>query len=112
MTKRGVPTPWRPQREVQDRTQKRKTEQGVLTDWRPQREEVRTQKGSDQARGTHILGTTEGGTSQDMEGKQLNKGYSPTGDHRERDTSGYGKKGTKQGELTSWRPQGEGQVRT
>ena len=40
---------------------KKVTEQGALTPWRPQRGgQVRTQKESDQARGTHILETTDG----------------------------------------------------
>ena len=88
------------------------TEQGALTIWRPQREvQVRAQKGSNQTRNTHKLETTEGGTSQDMERKQPSKGHLLSGDHRGRDKSGYGKKVTKQGALTSWRPQREGQVR-
>jgi len=38
--------------------------------WRPQEEElVRTQNKMDQAKGTHFLETTEGGTCQDMERK-------------------------------------------
>jgi len=47
-----------------------------------------------------------------MERKQLSKGHSHPGDHRGRDLSGHRKKGTKQGALTSWRPQREGLVRT
>ena len=47
-----------------------------------------------------------------MERKQLSKGHSPTEDGRGRDKSGHGKKATKQGELTNWRQQREGQVRT
>jgi len=35
-------------------------------------------------RSTHSLETTEGGTSQDMERKQLSKGYSLPKDHRGR----------------------------
>ena len=89
------------------------TEQGALTSWRPQREgQVRTQKESDQARGTHILETTEGGTSQDMERKQLSKGHSHPGDHRRRDKSACRKKVTEKGALTFWRPQREAQVST
>ena len=69
------------------------TEQGTLTPWRPQREEqVRTQKESNQTRGTHKLEITEGGTSQDTERKQPNKGHSLPGDHRGRDNSGHKKK--------------------
>jgi len=47
---------------------KKLTKQGVLTDWRQQREgQVRIWKETDQERDTHILGTAEGGTSQDTE---------------------------------------------
>ena len=37
----------------------------------------------------------EGGTSQNMERKQLSEGHSHTGDSRVREKSGYGKKVTK-----------------
>jgi len=70
--------------------------------------QVKTWKESDQARGTHQLETTEGGTSQDTEKKGPSKGHSLPGDHRERVKAGHGKKATKQGALTSWRPQREG----
>ena len=87
---------------------KKVTKQGTLTSWRRQREGlVRTQKESKQARGTHFLETTKGGPCQDMETKQLSKGHSLSGDHRGRDLSGHGKKVTKQGALTFWRPQRE-----
>jgi len=47
---------------------KKLTKQWALTNWKPQREgQVRTQQETDQAGGTHHLGTTEGGTSQDTE---------------------------------------------
>ena len=47
---------------------KKPTEQGALTSWRPHREgQVRTQRETDRARGTHFLETTSGGTSQDTE---------------------------------------------
>jgi len=49
---------------------------------------------------TDILETTEGGTNQDIERKQLSKGHSPTGDHRGRDKSGYRKKEIKKETLT------------
>ena len=89
------------------------TKQGTLTDWRWQGEgQVRTRKESDQARHTHRLEMAEGGTSQDMERKQPSKAHSLPGDGRGRDKSGQGKKVTKQGTLTSWRWQREGQVRT
>ena len=71
-----------------------------------------TWKEINSVRSTHFLETTEGGTSQDMERKQLSKGHSLPGDHRGRDKSGHRKKVTKQGALTNWRPQREGQVRT
>jgi len=72
------------------------TEPGALTSWRPQKEgKVRTWKESDGVRGTYILETTEGGTSQDMEREQLSKGHSQTEDPRGRDKSEHGKKTTK-----------------
>ena len=43
---------------------KKATEKGTLTFWGPQREkQVKTWKESNQARGTHMLETTERGTS-------------------------------------------------
>jgi len=74
--------------------------------------QVRTQKESNQARGTYKLEITEGGTSQDMERMQPSQEHSLPGDHRGRGKSGHGKKVTKQGALTNWRPQRKGQVRT
>ena len=59
-------TLWRPQRGGQSGRRKKVTKRGVLTSYRPQRAEIRTQKESDRARGTHSLETTVGGTSQDM----------------------------------------------
>jgi len=89
------------------------TKQGALTSWRWQREgQVRTWKESNQARGTHSLEIAEGGTSQDTERKQLSKGYSPTGDRKWRDKSRHRKKESKQGALTDWRQERQGQVRT
>ena len=73
---------------------------------------IRTWKQSDRARGTDFLETTEQGTSQDMERKWPSRGNSHPGDHRGWDESGHGKKVTKQGAPTSWRPQRNGQVRT
>ena len=78
---------------------------------------VRTQKESNQARGTHFLEsteggtyqdigrkqssngthqleTTEGGTCQDMERKQPSKGLSLARDHREKDLSQHQEKVT------------------
>jgi len=92
---------------------KKLTEQGALTNWRPQREgQIRTQKETDQARGTHRLEITERGTSQDMERNQPSEGHPLPGDSRRRDKSGHRNKPTKQGALTLWRQQREGQVRT
>ena len=92
---------------------KKLTKQGALTSWRPQREQlVRTQKESNRAKHTHFLETAEGVTHQDMEGKQLSEVHSQSGDRRGRDLSGHGKKLTKPGALTIWRPQREGLVRT
>jgi len=93
---------------------KKATEQQALTSksWRPQREGlIRAQRESDQVMGTHELETTEGGTCQNMERKQLSNGHSLPGYSRERDLSGHGEKMTKQQALTSWRQQ-EGLVRT
>ena len=53
---------------------------------------LRTWKESDQARGTHILETAEGGTCQNMEKKPQGKGHSLSGDSRGRDKSGHRKK--------------------
>ena len=92
---------------------KKPTNQGALTDWRPQREgQVRTQKETNQPRGTHFLETTKGETCQDTERSQPSKGHSISGDHRGGDKSGHRKKPTKQGALTNWRPQKGGHVRT
>jgi len=49
-------------------------------------------KETDRSRGTHILETAEGGTSQDTEGNRQTKGHSLPGDHRGRDKSGHRKK--------------------
>jgi len=81
---------------------KKPTMQRALTSWRPQREGyVRTQKETSQARGTHFLKTTEGGTCQDTERNQPTKGHSLSGDHRGRNMSGHRKKPTNQGALTN-----------
>src|SRR5579863_10386244 len=95
-TERGALTNWRPQREGQARTRKesdRASHRGALTYWRPQREgQVRTWKESDRARGTHVLETTEGWTSQDTERNQPSEGHSQTEGRRGRDKSGHRKK--------------------
>jgi len=57
--------------------------------------QVRTQKESNQVRGTHFLETTEGGKSQDTERKQPSEGHPQPKDHRRRDKSGHRKKLTK-----------------
>src|SRR6266850_805142 len=77
--------------------------------------QVRTWKESEQARGTHKLESTDGETIQEMERIQPSKGHSPTGECRQMDksgVSGHGKNTTKQGALTNWRVQTDGQVRT
>ena len=105
------------------------TGQGALTSWRPQREGlVRIDTEREQQSKGHSPTGGHRRTCQDTERKQLgkghslardhrerdlsnieqkqpSKGHSPTGDHRGRDLSGHGKKETKQGALTSWKPQ-------
>ena len=134
LTEQGALTLWRRHREEQVRSQdtkrnqpseghslsrdgigrdksghgKNPTRRGALTLWR----QVRTRKESDRARGTHILESASGGTSQDTERIRLSEGHLPTGDGVERDESGHGKNPTKRGVLTSWRRHREGQVRT
>lgn len=90
---------------------------------------VRPWKRCDQVRCTHFLKTAEGGTCQDTVRNKSNKRHSHSGDRRDVDLSGYRKKlpskahslpgsrkvggglsghrkrVTKQGTLTSWRPQ-------
>jgi len=63
-------------------------------------------------RGTYFLEMAERGTCQDMERKGPSTGHSLPGDGRGRDKSGHGRKVTKQGALTNWRWQREGEVRT
>src|SRR6267142_268650 len=71
--------------------------QGAPTFWRVQRErQVRTQKQTEQARGTHQLESAEGETSQDTETNRASKGHSPTGECRGRDKSGHRNKPSKQ----------------
>ena len=117
---------------------KHRTEQGALTSWRRHREgQVRTQKESDPASGTHFLETASGWTSQDMKGIRPSEGrsrsqagdgvgrdksghrrirpsegHSRTGHGIGRDKSGHGKNRTERGILTYWRRHREGQVRT
>ena len=114
---------------------KKSTDRGTLTSWRWQREAlVRTQKEIDRSRRTHQLETVvggtsqdtqrnrqrrthfleaaEGGTCQDKERIRPTKAHSHPGDDRGRDLSGHRKKQTGRSQLTSWRRQREGLVRT
>jgi len=71
-----------------DKSQYRRnlSKQGALTNWRAQTDgQVTTQKGSEQVRGTHKLESTNRWASQDMEGIQVSKGHSQTGEHRQMD---------------------------
>ena len=97
-----------------DKSEHRKnsTERTALTRWRRHREgQVRIQKESHRAMGTHQLQTTSGRTSQDTERIPPKDGHSPTGDGIGRNKSGYRKNPTKRGALTTWRRNREGQVR-
>ena len=81
------------------------TARGALTYWSWDREgQVRIQKESDRARGTHILESESGGTSQDTESIQLSMGHSLSGDRIGRDKSGHGKNPAERRALTLWRP--------
>ena len=92
---------------------KKPTDRGALTSWRPHREgQVRTWKETDRAMRTHVLETTQGGTSQDTERNRPSDAHSRSGDHTGRGKSGHGKKPTERCALTLWRPRREGQVRT
>src|SRR6266850_497712 len=92
---------------------KNPTKRGALTYWRAQTDgQVRTQKESDRARGTHRLESADGRTSQDMERIRPSEGHSQTGERRRTDKSGHGKKLNERGGLTNWRAQTDGQVRT
>ena len=87
---------------------KRPTERGTLTLWRWQREVfVRTPKETNRARHTHVLEVAEGGTCQNTERNPSSKAHSHTGEGRERDLLGHGKKPTDQGTLTNWIQQRE-----
>src|SRR6266850_1096516 len=89
------------------------TKQGALTLWRVQMDgQVRTWKESDQSRGTHILKSADRQTSQDMERILLAEGHSHTRECRRTDKSEHRKNMTKQGALTNWRAQTDGQVRS
>src|SRR6267142_2820655 len=89
------------------------SEQGALMSWRVQMDrQVRRWKESKLARGTHKPKSADGQTSQDMEGIQVSKGHSQTGEHRWTDKSGHRRNPSEQGALTSWRTQMDRQVRT
>lgn len=60
---------------------------------------MRAVKESHQARGTHVLGNTDRGTSQVIGRKWASKGHSLSGERRNRDKSGYRKKGWSEGYL-------------
>ena len=89
------------------------TERGELTLWRRHREgQVKTQKQSHRARGTHILETASGGTGQDTETIPPSEGNSHPGDGIGGDRSEHRNNPTERGALTLWRRHREGQVRT
>jgi len=68
------------------------SKRGALTNWRAQTDgQVRTQKESEQVRGTHFLESTDGRTSQDTEGIQVSEGHSLPGERRRTDKSGHGR---------------------
>ena len=75
---------------------------------------IRTWKQSDAARETHVLERTDVGTGQDMETKRGSEGSSLLGEPegRRRDWSGHRNKARQQGELTSWRWQTSGLIRS
>jgi len=85
---------------------KNASQQGDLTFWRAQIErQVRKWKECEPARGTYMLESPDGETSQDTERVQASKGHwhSQTGEPRQRDKSGHGKNVNQQGALTCWR---------
>ena len=93
--------------------EKRSDQAEALTNWRRHREgQIRIQKEYNRARGTHILETALGGTSQDTERIRPSKGHSHAGDSIGWDMSGRGKNPTQRGALTFWRRRQEGQVST
>ena len=81
---------------------KNHTERGTLTFWRRHREvQVRTQKESHGARGTHILETASAGASQDTKRIRPSKGHSHPRDGIGRDKSGHGGNPNERGHLLS-----------
>jgi hypothetical protein len=92
---------------------KKPTERGELTSWRRQREGlVRTQKETNQARGTDALETASGGDCQDTERNRPTEGHSQAEDGIGRGLLGHEKEPTERGALTNWRRHREGLVRT
>jgi hypothetical protein len=117
------------------RTLKKSSERGALTLCQGQREgQVRTPKerrrvrgayflsradgGTSEdtkrqpVRGTHLLSRVEGGTSQDTARKSASEGNSLPVKGRVKDMSRHRKKVSEQGELTNYRSQRKGQVKT
>ena len=74
--------------------------------------QVRTSKESNRARGTHMLETEEGGTSQVTERKRPSKGHSLSRGGRGRGESKHERQATERRALTSCKWQKGGQVRT
>ena len=88
------------------------TERGALTAWKRYRDgQIRIQKESDRARGTHMLETASKGTSQDTERIQPSEWHSRTGHGMGRDMSGHEKRSDQAEALTNWRRHREGQIR-
>ena len=105
LTERCALTNWRPHRKGQVRHRKKLTERCALTFWRPHRKgQVRTGKETDRAMRTHVLGTAQGGTSQDRERNRPSDAHSRPGDRTGRDKSGHRNKPTERCALTNWRP--------
>ena len=67
--------------------------------------EVRNQAKRTHTRETEgsTLETAGGEISQDTERKQLKEKHPPSGEIKERNKSGHGRKATEQGALTAWR---------
>ena len=83
---------------------KNPTERWPLTSWRRYCEgQVRTQKDSHRATGTHFLETASGGTSQDTETIPPSEGHSHAGDGIRRNRLAHRNNPTERGALTIWR---------
>ena len=77
--------------------EKKVSQQGVLTNWRGWRLElVRTWKESKLVRGTYLLERSEVRTGQNTEQKQASDRYSPPGENRGQNLSGYQKRASQQ----------------